>query len=91
MNIGFAFVNRIVVLHEDAIDVIVQPSVQCMQMNGKIKDTGLIFPVDPAPSAKIGGMVGTNYRGTNVVIYRTMEDWVINLTVDLAEGRIIRI
>jgi D-lactate dehydrogenase (cytochrome) len=46
--------------------------------------------VPAGPSAKIGGMIGTNCSGTNAVKYGTMKDWVINLTVVLADGRIIK-
>lgn len=31
------------------MDIVVQPSVSWMDMNDKIKDTGLFFPVDPGP------------------------------------------
>lgn len=90
LTIDFAMMNKILNIHEDDMDVIVQPSIQWMDLNEKIKDTGLFFPVDPGPSAMIGGMVGTNCSGTNAVRYGTMKDWVINLTVVLADGRVIK-
>ncbi|KAL1998262.1 hypothetical protein VTN02DRAFT_6520 [Thermoascus thermophilus] len=90
MTIDFVHMDRILALHEDDMDVVVQPSVQWMQLNEDIKHSGLFFPVDPGPSARIGGMVGTNCSGTNAVRYGTMKDWVINLTVVLADGRVVK-
>ncbi|KAL1981225.1 hypothetical protein VTN96DRAFT_2938 [Rasamsonia emersonii] len=90
MTIDFAHMDRILELHPDDMDVVVQPSIQWMDLNEQLKESGLFFPVDPGPSAKIGGMVGTNCSGTNAVRYGTMKDWVINLTVVLADGRIIK-
>ncbi|RAL10613.1 FAD-binding oxidoreductase [Aspergillus homomorphus CBS 101889] len=90
LTIDFASMNRILELHEADMDVVVQPSIQWMDLNENIKDSGLFFPVDPGPSAMIGGMVGTNCSGTNAMRYGTMKDWVINLTVVLADGRIIK-
>lgn len=90
MSIDFAFMDQIVAVHEDDMDVVVQPSVQWMELNDKIKDTGLFFPVDPGPSAQIGGMVGTSCSGTNAVRYGTMKEWVVNLTVVLADGTLIK-
>lgn len=90
ITIDFVFMGQILELHEADMDVVVQPSIQWMDLNEKIKDSGLFFPVDPGPSAMIGGMVGTNCSGTNAVRYGTMKDWVINLTVVLADGRIIK-
>lgn len=63
ISIDFAFMDQIIALHEDDMDVVVQPSVQWMYLNDQIKDTGLFFPVDPGPSAKIGGMVKSLFLG----------------------------
>ena len=82
--------DQILAIHEDDLDVVVQPSVQWVDLNEKIASTGLFFPVDPGPSAKIGGMVGTSCSGTNAFRYGTMRDWVLNLTVVLSDGRIIK-
>lgn len=90
MTIDFAFMNKVLEIHPDDMDIVVQPSIQWMDLNEQIKETGMFFPVDPGPSAMIGGMVGTNCSGTNAVRYGTMKDWVINLTVVLADGRIIK-
>lgn len=35
-------------------------------------------------------MIGTNCSGTNAVKYGTMKDWVINLTIVLADGTVIK-
>ena len=90
MSIDFAYMDQIVDFHPDDMDVVVQPSLQWMSLNEMIKDSGLFFPVDPGPSARIGGMVGTSCSGTNAVRYGTMKEWVINLTVVLADGTVIK-
>ncbi|KAI9808582.1 MAG: hypothetical protein M1825_003731 [Sarcosagium campestre] len=90
MSVDFSYMDQIVQLHEADMDVVVQPAVSWMSLNEQIKDSGLFFPVDPGPSAKIGGMVGTNCSGTNAVRYGTMKEWVVNLTVVLADGTIIK-
>ncbi|RDH31344.1 FAD-linked oxidase-like protein [Aspergillus welwitschiae] len=63
LTIDFVTMNKILELHESDMDVVVQPSIQWMDLNEKIKDSGLFFPVDPGPSAMIGGMIGTNCNG----------------------------
>jgi D-lactate dehydrogenase (cytochrome) len=89
-SVDFAYMDKIVQFNKDDMDVVVQPSVSWMTLNETLAPSQLFFPVDPGPSAKIGGMVGTNCSGTNAVRYGTMKDWVINLTVVLADGTIIK-
>jgi D-lactate dehydrogenase (cytochrome) len=90
MTIDFAFMDQILAVHAEDMDVVVQPGQGWMNLNEAIKHTGLFFPVDPGPSAKLGGMVGTSASGTNAFRYGAMRDWVINVTVVLADGRIIK-
>ncbi|QPC70582.1 hypothetical protein HYE68_001334 [Fusarium pseudograminearum] len=90
ISVDFVNMNQILQVHADDLNVVVQPSVPWMDLNEKIKDTGLFFPIDPGPSAQIGGMIGTNCSGTNAVKYGTMKDWVVNLTVVLADGTILK-
>ncbi|KAH8703491.1 hypothetical protein BGW36DRAFT_312626 [Talaromyces proteolyticus] len=90
LSIDFSEMNQIVAFHEEDMDVVVQPGVNWMDLNNEIKDSGLFLPMDPSPTALIGGMVATNCSGTNAVRYGTMKDWVINLTVVLADGSVIK-
>jgi D-lactate dehydrogenase (cytochrome) len=84
--------DKILRVNADDMDVVVQPAVAWMTLNEELalRETGLFFPVDPGPSAKFGGMVGTNCSGTNAVRYGTMKNWVINLTIVLADGTIVK-
>ncbi|PKS09208.1 hypothetical protein jhhlp_003822, partial [Lomentospora prolificans] len=92
ISVDFAFMDKIVQFNRDDMDVVVQPSIGWQDLNEQLakKGSGLFFPIDPGPSAKIGGMIGTNCSGTNAVKYGTMKDWVINLTVVLADGTVIK-
>lgn len=49
--------DKIVELHEDDMDVVVQPNVGWVELNQFLEAKKLFFPPDPAPGAKIGGMV----------------------------------
>ncbi|AEO65137.1 uncharacterized protein THITE_2111834 [Thermothielavioides terrestris NRRL 8126] len=92
ISVDFAYMDKIVQLNKDDMDVVVQPSIGWQDLNEQLAKmgSGLFFPIDPGPSAKIGGMIGTNCSGTNAVKYGTMKDWVINLTVVLADGTVIK-
>lgn len=88
--IDFAHMDKILKLHKDDLDVVVQPGVGWELLNEKLAKDGLFFPPDPGPGAMIGGMVGTGCSGTNAYRYGTMKDWVLSLTVVMADGTIIK-
>ncbi|EAW11076.1 FAD-binding oxidoreductase [Aspergillus clavatus NRRL 1] len=82
--------DNILALHKDDQDVHVQAGVGWEDLNAQLAKDGLFFPPDPGPGARIGGMVGTGCSGTNAYHYGTMRDWVLSLTVVLADGTVIQ-
>ncbi|KXT12839.1 hypothetical protein AC579_7613 [Pseudocercospora musae] len=89
--VDFAQMDQIIQARPEDMDVTLQPGVNWVDLNNKIANAGLFVPLDPSPTAQIGGgMVATNCSGTKAMRYGTVEDWVINLTVVLADGRVIK-
>ena len=88
--IDFSRMNRIIQLHEKDMDVVVQPAVGWEDLNEMLAERNLFFPPDPGPGAQIGGMIGTGCSGTNAYRYGTMKDWVISVTIVLADGTIVK-
>ena len=88
--IDLSQMDKIVEFHPDDLDVVVQAGVNWTSLNEQIKDSGLFLPLDPSPTAQIGGMIATNCSGTNAMRYGTMKDYVLGLTVVLADGSIVK-
>ncbi|GAB1310021.1 D-lactate ferricytochrome c oxidoreductase [Madurella fahalii] len=88
--VDFSRMNKILALHRDDLDVVVQPGVGWEELNDQLAEHNLFFPPDPGPGARIGGMIGTGCSGTNAYRYGTMRDWVLSLTVVLADGTVIK-
>ncbi|GAA6059483.1 hypothetical protein JCM10212_002226 [Sporobolomyces blumeae] len=93
LHVSLSRMDKVVKVFEDDFQAVVEPGVGWVSLNKHLADRGikLAFPVDPAPGAEFGGMVGVAGSGTNTVGYGTMRaEWITSLEVVLMDGSVIR-
>ena len=83
--------NRILEIDIENQQIIVEPGVVAEKLNSALKPHGFFFPPDPGSMAMctIGGMISYNSSGMRSVKYGTVRNYVLDLEVVLADGRVI--
>jgi D-lactate dehydrogenase (cytochrome) len=87
--LDFSQMNRILDIRQEDFQADVEPGVIYQDLNDKLKHKGLFFPPDPGARATIGGMIANNASGTRTVYYGSTKDYVLKLTVVMADGEIV--
>ncbi len=90
VSIDMTRMTKVLRLSPEDLDITVEAGLTRLKLDAHLKNTGLMFPVDPGADATIGGMAATRASGTTAVRYGTMRDNVLGTTVVLADGRVIK-
>lgn len=89
--LNFSKMNKILEINPENLTARVQPGVVIAKLQEEVSKTGLMYPPDPSNLAvsTIGGSIALSSGGPRTFKYGSTKDYVIDLKIVLADGRII--
>lgn len=90
--LNFSKMNKILEINQENLTARVQPGVVVGKLQEEVEKIGLFYPPDPSnlKVSTIGGSIGLSSGGPRTFKYGSTKDYVIDLTVVLANGEIIK-
>jgi D-lactate dehydrogenase (cytochrome) len=82
--------DKIIKINEEDSDIVVQPAVNWTDLNEALNEKGLFYPPVPGPGGQVGGFINTSSSSPNSVKYGSTRENVLNLTVVLADGTVVK-
>jgi glycolate oxidase len=84
--------DEILSMDSQNLTATVQPGVVNMDLQRAAEKVGMMYPPDPASwaVATMGGTVGTNAGGPRTLKYGVTKDYLLGLTVVLADGDVLK-
>ncbi len=89
ITIDLREMNKVLRVSVEDLDATVQAGITRLAVVKALRNTGVTFFIDPGSDPTIGGMASTRASGTAAVLYGTMRENVLGLTVVLADGTVI--
>ncbi len=90
--LNLAKMNRILEIDQNNNMVVAEPGVVTADLQCAVESVGLFYPPDPASihQCTIGGNVACNSGGPRCLKYGVTRDYVVGVTVVLADGRVLQ-
>jgi D-lactate dehydrogenase (cytochrome) len=83
--------DRVIEIRPDDLQATVEPGLDFVALNKRLRSFGLFFPPDPGATATLGGMVANDAKGIRAIKYGSTGDHVLKLEIVLPSGQIIQV
>ncbi|KAJ3449938.1 d-lactate dehydrogenase [Anaeramoeba flamelloides] len=90
IHIDTSHMKKVIRFSKPDMDITVEAGLLKTELEKWLKEKDCFFGVDPGSESTVGGWCATGASGTMTVKYGTLRDNVLNLTVVLEDGRILK-